>query len=97
MYRDIVTPGRLVFVNSFSDEQGNLTRHPLSPAWPLEILSTCTFAGQEDRAKFTVRWTPLNATEGERRTFDAGHESMRKGWLGTLDQLAEYLQKGAHV
>ena len=29
-YREIVQPERLVFVNSFSDESGGVTRHPMS-------------------------------------------------------------------
>ena len=37
------------------------------------------------------RGVPLNATEAERKTFEAGHESMQKGWAGTLDQLTAYL------
>ena len=36
VYREIVAPERLVWVHSFSDEAGGLTRHPLSPTWPLE-------------------------------------------------------------
>ena len=33
-YREIVPPERLVFINAFSDENGGLTRHPLSATWP---------------------------------------------------------------
>ena len=29
----------------------------------------------------------------ERKTFEAGHESMQQGWTGTLDQLTDYLAK----
>ena len=38
VYREIVAPERLVFVSSFTDEKGNLTRNPFEPNWPLEIL-----------------------------------------------------------
>ena len=31
VYREIAAPERIVFVNSFSDEKGGLTRHPMSP------------------------------------------------------------------
>jgi uncharacterized protein YndB with AHSA1/START domain len=94
VYREITPPQRLVFINSFSDEAGGLTRHPLSPAWPLQMLSTFTFEEQPGgKTKFTVRWTPHDASEEERRTFDAGHASMTQGWGGTLDQLADYVQK----
>src|ERR1700676_4360551 len=35
-YREIAAPDHLVWAQSFSDEAGALTRHPLSPTWPLE-------------------------------------------------------------
>jgi uncharacterized protein YndB with AHSA1/START domain len=91
--REIVKPERLVFVNSFSDADGGLTRHPMSPHWPLELLSTVTFVAQGDKTLLTIEWLPLNATEIERKTFDEGHESMKNGWGGTLDRLAEHLAK----
>ena len=91
VYREIAAPERIVFVNSFSDEDGGLTRHPLNPDWPLEMLSTVTFAEHEGRTTVTVRWVPLNATDAERRTFEAGRASMEQGWSGTMDQLADYL------
>ncbi len=31
IYREIVAPKRLVWVHSFSDEAGGVTRHPMSP------------------------------------------------------------------
>jgi uncharacterized protein YndB with AHSA1/START domain len=92
VYREIVPPQRIVFVNSFSDEAGGLTRHPLSPTWPLEMLSTFSFEELSGgRTRFTIRWSPLNATPEEQKTFDAGHFSMQQGWGGTLDQLTAYL------
>ena len=93
VYREIVAPKRIVFVNSFSDGKGGITRHPMHLTWPLEMLSTITFAEHEGKTTLTVQWIPLNATESERKTFEAGHESMHKGWTGTLDQLTDYLAK----
>jgi len=43
VYREIAPPRRLVWEHSFSDEAGGLTRHPLSPTWPLRLLTTVTF------------------------------------------------------
>ncbi len=92
VYREIVAPERIVWVNSFSDEKGGLTRHPLSEkTWPLEMFSTTTLTEHDSKTTVTVRWSPLTATEAERKTFDTNHESMRMGWTGTMDQLAEYL------
>ena len=96
IFHEIVAPERLVFIDSFSDEQGGLTRHPFSPDWPLEMLSTITFAGQDGGTMVTIRWAAHNATEVERKTFEDGRKSMQQGWTGTLDQLTDYLTKLPH-
>jgi uncharacterized protein YndB with AHSA1/START domain/uncharacterized glyoxalase superfamily protein PhnB len=93
VYREITPPERLVFVSAFSDETGGLTRHPLAPSWPIEMLSMFSFAEAGGRTTFTVTWRPLNPTAEERATFEAGHDSMKQGWTGTLEQLAAYLAK----
>jgi uncharacterized protein YndB with AHSA1/START domain len=93
VYREIVPPERIVFINSFSDEAGGIARHPMAPNWPLEMFSVFTFEDVGGKTKFTVRWSPHNATEEERKVFAASHDSMRGGWGGTMDQLAAYLPK----
>ncbi len=90
-FREIIAPERIVLVHSFSDEEGGITRHPFSPTWPLEMLSTTTLEDAGDHTRVTVEWSPLDPTEAERETFDAAHESMRQGWTGTFEQLAEHL------
>ena len=93
-YRDIVPRERLVFVNSFSDENGGVTRHPMAPTWLLYMLSTFTFEDAPDgKTKFTVRWQTLDASPEEQATFDSDQSrtSMTNGWSGTMDQLAAYL------
>jgi uncharacterized protein YndB with AHSA1/START domain len=96
VYREIVPPERLAFVSSFSDAQGNTVRAPFSETWPLEVLSTVTFAERDGKTTITMRGVPINATEAERQTFKEMHGSMRQGWGGTLNQLAEYLSGGNH-
>jgi len=91
IYREIAAPTRLVYVQHFSDRDGGITRHPLSSTWPLQMLTTVTFAEQDGKTLLTVRWVPLNPTVEERHTFDSAHEGMRQGWSGTFEQLAEYL------
>ena len=93
LYREVVRPDRLVFVNSFSDEQGNITRHPWNESWPLQLLSIITFAQDGGKTTVHVKWTPLNPTEAEKKTFNDGQASMQQGWTGTMDQLGEYLSK----
>lgn len=95
VYREIIAPQRIVLVNSFSDEQGNITRHPLSATWPREMLTTTTFGEYQGKTTVTLEWAPLNATEAEQKTFDEGRQGMTMGWTGTFDQLAKYLAQRA--
>ena len=92
VYREVAPPERLSWVHSFSDETGGLTRHPMSATWPLELLTTVTFEeAPGGKTKLTLRWAPVNATEEERKTFAAAHDSMQGGWTGTFERLADYL------
>ena len=92
VFREIVPSERLVFVNSFSDEAGGTTRHPMHLSWPLEMLSIFTFEDAPGgRTRVTIRWSAHNATEEEQNTFDTNHNSMQQGWTGTLDTLTAYL------
>ena len=97
VYREIAPPERLVWVNCFSDPAGNITRHPMSPNWPRELLTTVTFTEDAGRTTVTVRWEPINPTDAERQTFDTGHGSMNQGWSGTFEQLATYLADERHA
>jgi uncharacterized protein YndB with AHSA1/START domain len=91
VYREVVAPERLVFVNSFSDAQGGTVRAPFAPDWPLEVLNIVTFTEHGGKTTLHMRGAPVNATEAERRRFDSFHEQMNQGFGGTLDQLEAYL------
>lgn len=93
MFREIVPPERIVFMNSFSDESGGLVRTAFFDGiWPLEILTRFDFEELgSSRTRFTVTWTPYNATAEEQAMFDANHASMQGGWTGTLDNLTDYV------
>jgi uncharacterized protein YndB with AHSA1/START domain len=94
VYREVVPPSKIVSVISFSDESAGYTRHPMSPTWPREMLTTIELAPEgADKTKITVRWIPINAGEDEVKAFDEGREDMKVGWTGTLDQLDDYLAK----
>jgi len=92
--REIAVPERLVFVNSFSDPQRGLTRHPMAPEWPIELLTTMRLAADGPRrTTLSVEWIPVYPSGEEKAAFDAGHESMSQGWSGSLERLATHLQK----
>ena len=92
-YREIIAPEKMLWVNSFSDKDGGLTRHPFSNQWPLQLLSQATFTERGGKTTVTIKWLPLDATDEERRAFEAARAGMNQGWGGTFDQLAEYLAK----
>jgi uncharacterized protein YndB with AHSA1/START domain len=94
VYREIMKPERLVWINSFSDKDGGTTVHPMSPDWPREMLSTALFEEQGGKTRLTVRWVPVDtSTETERKTFEEGRDSMKTGWTGTFEQFAAYLAR----
>ena len=94
IFREVSPPDRLVFIASFSDEAGGITRHPMAPDWPREMISTITFAEHAGKGRgtvVTVRWNAINAGETERQVFDGSHGSMQQGWTGTFEKLVAYL------
>lgn len=96
-FREIVARERLEFLVSFADDKANAVRAFFDPNWPLEMRSVVTFAhhaGVSHGTVIRIEWTAFNATEAEQKTFDAGHDSMRQGWTGTLARLGEYLGAG---
>ena len=90
-FREITPPERMVLVQTFSDETGDARRNPWDANWPLQTLSTKTFEEVHGGTLVTIRWQPYEAAEAERRTFEAGFDSMTGGWGGTLDRFADYL------
>jgi uncharacterized protein YndB with AHSA1/START domain len=90
VYREITPPERLVFVSAFSDEKGGLTRHPLAPSWPIEMLSMFSFAEAGGKTTFTVTWSPLNPTGRARhvRGFARQHEAGLDRDLGATWRLS---------
>ncbi|PYQ47693.1 MAG: hypothetical protein DMF59_18190, partial [Acidobacteria bacterium] len=49
VYREIKKPERLEFIVSFSDANAGVTRHPMAPEWPREMLSTITFEERQEK------------------------------------------------
>ncbi|MDM5155048.1 SRPBCC domain-containing protein [Bacillus sp. DX1.1] len=92
VYREISAPDKLVFINSFSDEEGNTVRAPFSPTWPLEIQNTLIFSEEEGKTKLIMQGTPVSATEEEYETFRAAHDGVKQGFAGTFEQLADYIK-----
>ena len=91
VFREIVAPERLVWLNGFSDEHGGLTRNPWAPGLPLETLNTVTFAAQDGKTRITITVVPFQASEAETRTFAGGINGMKMGLGAGFKVLADYL------
>lgn len=82
IYREIVVPQRLVYVDSCSDRDGRLVepvRYGLSPAYPSETLVTVTFSGREGKTRITLLHDIPEAV------FERG--GIRQGWAEMLERL----------
>ena len=91
IYREIVAPERIVWVNSFSDPEGGLTRAPFAETFPAEILNVMTLTEQDGKTTLSLRGGPIGATAEEQQFFEGMFASMRQGFGGTWDQLEAYL------
>jgi uncharacterized protein YndB with AHSA1/START domain len=86
VYREIVPPERLVYVDSFTDAEGNTVsaaHYGMDPQLPLETTVTVTLAQEGDKTRLTVRHAGIPRSE---------HGDMTEvGWNMQLDKLADVL------
>lgn len=92
-YKEIVRPTKIVYNQWFSDEQGGMSVHPLSPTWPKMVRTTVTLEPQGNQTKLTLEWIPLDAAKEEIETFEKATAGMNQGWSGTFEQLARHLEE----
>lgn len=92
VFREIVPNERLSYIQSFSDENGGNTRHPMSPTWPLEMLATTVFEEiDESHTRVIITWQPWNSDDIGNSTFDEARSGMEQGFSGTFAKLESYL------
>lgn len=92
VYKEIVEPEKLVFTNSFSDENGNTIRAPFFSSWPLEIMNTLTFQEQGGKTTLTIQGIPVTISEEELDTFKNKHEGIKQSFSELFEQLDTYLK-----
>ncbi|HEV8339686.1 MAG TPA: SRPBCC domain-containing protein [bacterium] len=88
VYREIVPIERLVYTDSFADENGNVvpaSHYGLSADYPVEFLVTVTFEDDDGKTKLTLRHAGLPA--------GADRDNAAAGWNESFDKLAESLKE----
>ena len=88
VYREIVPPERIVAMDNFSDEKGNIvpaSHHGMSGDWPSELLVTVTFEEQNGRTRFTLRHEGIPP--------GLMSDLTTAGWNGSFDKLAGVLEE----
>ncbi|MDF2652109.1 MAG: Activator of Hsp90 ATPase 1 family protein [Paenibacillus sp.] len=90
-YQEVVAPEKVVFIQSFSDEQGNTIRALFNANWPLEIMNIITLEEKEGNTILTLKGGPLKASAEEQAVYNGMAPMLQQGLEGTFDQLADYL------
>jgi uncharacterized protein YndB with AHSA1/START domain len=93
-FLDIVPEQRIVHLQSFSDKDGGLGRHPMAPTWPAYMHVTATYQDSEDgEVDYMLTWQPHDSDEQGVSTFNSAREGMHAGFAGTFAKLDQYLAK----
>ena len=93
VYREIHPVSKLVFVVSFSDKSGGITRHPIAPDWPAEMMNILELSESNGKTTLTLTGYPINATGPEEDIYYSNFGSMNGGFNATYDQLEKYLKE----
>ncbi len=93
LFKEVLAPEKIIFISSFLDEKGRVSRHPLHPNWPLEILNRVTFLDFGGKTGMALKAGPIHDNPEERKAFEAGMGDMMGEFDGTFDRLAEHLEQ----
>ena len=93
-YIEMNKPTRLVYTQIFTDQDGNVSRHPMAPTWPETMKTTVTFCEEgASQTRVTIQWEVYgHATPEEHSTFNGAKAGMTMGWTGSFDKLDQYLK-----
>lgn len=92
-YLEIVPERKIVHLQSFSDKEGGLGRHPMAPAWPAYMQVTATYEDSAEGAAYSIAWQPHESDDAGIATFDAACAGMTAGFAGTFAKLDAYLSQ----
>lgn len=91
-YKEIIAPEKIVFTNSFADENGNIIATTMLENFPKEILNTWIFTEENGVTTLSLSGIPLTEVAEEISTFAGMKENMGVGFGKTFDQLDAYIK-----
>jgi len=93
VFRDVKQPEKLELIQSFSNAEGGLGKHPMVPIWPAYTLSRMTLSEANTKTELLLEWQTYEASAEEIDAFNHAFDSMTQGWGSTLENLENYLEK----
>jgi len=93
VFKEIVKPEKLVFINSFSNPGADITRAPFGIQFPLEVVVQVFFEETATGTRITLKSGPIRSDLEEMDVFAGMHASMQAGFGGTFEQLKAYIEK----
>lgn len=91
LIQNITAPEKITLIQHFSNPEGQVTRHPMAPTWPIQTLATTTLQAQGNQTLLTLEWSPHDSTAEQIQTFDTSHATMNMGWTQNFAILDHYL------
>lgn len=92
-YEEVISPERLVFLQYFSNENGDIVPMPHMANWPKDMLATLLFEEpSEGKTKLTFLWEPRDPSPEELEAFESSRSEHGNGWGAGMDQLHSYLE-----
>jgi uncharacterized protein YndB with AHSA1/START domain len=91
-FLEILPEKKVVHLQSFSNPNGGLGRHPMAPNWPSYMHVTATWEDSESGGTIhTIAWQPHESDDVGIATFDGARVGMNAGFAGTFNKLDAYL------
>ena len=84
-------PDRVVWEQSFADEQGKKTVPDFFDAWPETLLTEVDFTEEDGGTRVTLSWMPIEASPEALAEFEKQMAGMKGGWGGSFDELEAFL------
>ena len=90
-YQELTPYDTIIFIQYQSNEIGEIMPPPM-PNWPKEIRATIKLSEENGVTSMQFIWGPINPSKEEAEAWEASRSQHGKGWGGSFEQLAGYLE-----